>query len=475
MRTTIFLTLSIFALWPAAAQDSTTDSYDILYTGRTLGYARVPDQQTLKPPLPGASNSPVAEDFLRQFNGKPPNKDRLQLRIGMGDNFSPDLFARTFSLANTAVLPCGGDAPFSHSMHLPKDMFNYKSTGAHSGYWELWCNKDATPRFSSEFYDNVAQFFVAARYNAIAPGKHDFYFGQQYLRQVAYLLRGKGVHMLADNLVMTASVAPGTYNTHPRIPERAESDCHNNTYTPTCFHTDFGPASLDLPDNVFPWKRQFVLRGARPTFIKEASGQTATQLFRSDELNGNQRTSYKDNAVDYDRLFDEDKTYVCAESGFVTSGDPTKVPLNFSQCMQMVASDKACVTPSSEMASTCNSLYGGPYEAAKNAASPDVTFLFLHPSDHLKPGLNHMFCTLPAEHAVRLFGSGDIPICQAFPVQVPLFWSDPNDPDPHVDSKACDEMIQCPYLLVNNGKQTVAVFAVLDPDLLSNVGMLNAT
>jgi hypothetical protein len=52
-------------IFTAAAQTPETYNYQILYTGRTLGYARIPDQQTL--PATVGSGSVVATQFLNQI------------------------------------------------------------------------------------------------------------------------------------------------------------------------------------------------------------------------------------------------------------------------------------------------------------------------------------------------------------------------------------------------------------------------
>ena len=134
---------------------------------------------------------------------------------------------------------------------------------------------------------------------------------------------------------------------------------------------------------------------------------------------------------------------------------------------------------------TCRSLFpdsNGIYNADKENASTDVTFLFKNPNDHLTPGLNHMFCTFPAP-GIQQFGDlnrkykHETPICQPFTVQVPFFWADAGKaPKLSRDLEYCKSDLKnfpCPFALITRGKFTVAVFGVVGPDLLSNVGMLN--
>src|SRR3974390_2146685 len=78
-------------------------SYQILYTGRTLGYARIPDEQQL--PAAVGPESPAAKEFLAQFNLATSYKAPPQFRIAMGDNFSPDLYGRSILLAPKISAP----------------------------------------------------------------------------------------------------------------------------------------------------------------------------------------------------------------------------------------------------------------------------------------------------------------------------------------------------------------------------------
>jgi len=183
-------------------------------------------------------------------------------------------------------------------------MLHEHPSSGQNGKWYLWCDdQNGVP---GSFSDNVAQFFVSAKYDAIIPGKHDFYFGAEYLRQIAHFLETQEnpVHMLASNLIVTTSVAPGTMNSHPRIPEQFERDCHdNNDIGKVCYQTDFGQASLHLPDNVLPWKQQFVLHGARRAFYPNET--PPVHLYRTDEL-----TTIKSSKVQYFSIFDEARTRV---------------------------------------------------------------------------------------------------------------------------------------------------------------------
>lgn len=479
MRNPSYVLLVLFSfLRLLSAQTPKCYSYQILYTGRTLGYARIPDEQTL-PTNPGGSPSVIANEFLAQFH-LAERPGAAQFRIAMGDNFSPDLYGRSIRVDSGIEVPsCDEhpDRPYSSDIHLPKDYFTYDPKG-----WHIWCNdKVLSPE---NFSDNVANFLDRAKYDAIVPGKHDLYFAPQYLRQIArYLRENTSVKMLGDNLVITSSLAPGPLNAHQRLPERLAHPCHLDTGGEhECYHTDFGPASLDLPDTVLPWKRQFVLHGARSAYIRDPklAPRAGTQLFRKDEL-----PNFKDSAADYHPVFDPKSIKICVEPGSVTGGDPAKVLFPYKRCMKLVASDVVCNSNApAHLQSTCKALYSdddpkknGIYDEKSRKAGTDITFLFANPGDHLVAGLNHMFCATPAADFLPIFGNdAKTEICQPLPVALPMFWPDPRRDKPPLGMDACahNPALACPYALVDHGGVQVAIFAVVDPDLLSNVGMLNA-
>ena len=72
--------------------------------------------------------------------------------------------------------------------------------------------------------DNVGCFLAAARYAAIVPGKHDFYFGAERVRQLARFMAGlnsdeyQPVQMLGANLVISTSPV----NDQPLLPSTAQ-------------------------------------------------------------------------------------------------------------------------------------------------------------------------------------------------------------------------------------------------------------
>lgn len=114
--------------------------------------------------------------------------------------------------------------------------------------------------------DNVACFFKLAGYLTLVPGKHDFYFGPERLRQLGRLLAQEGdglapVQMLAANLSIVTS-APGAA---PRLPSYQKQQ---RNYLPPP-----GPVRPDLPGVVLPWLRRVRIRHVAELLRPDGSPQ----------------------------------------------------------------------------------------------------------------------------------------------------------------------------------------------------------
>jgi hypothetical protein len=90
--------------------------------------------------------------------------------------------------------------------------------------------------------------------------------------------------------------------------------------------------------------------------------------------------------------------------------------------------------------------------AEKTKVSGDAVYHFKNENDHLLPGLNHLFCA-------KVNSADKQWTCQQFRVEMPMFWY--------------GDVTPAPYALLSSKDVTLAVFGVVDPDLLSNVGLLN--
>ncbi|MDQ2843107.1 MAG: hypothetical protein M3Y72_19115 [Acidobacteriota bacterium] len=345
--TLLFLLLAVLQTH-LLGQQSNGGTYSVLYTGRLLRYARVPNVQSLNG-TPDPANSPVAEAYLNVFDTLEHGSSSLELRLAMGDNIAPDFEARTFRVSTAPPgKVCGRNWTLPASVRLPKDLF-FRDEGAHMGWW-LYCQDQKNEKSFSDdaFSDNAAAFLIRAKYDAAVAGKHDFFLGAEYLRRVGQYLEDNHVRMLGANIVVVTSRAPNQLNVSPRIPERLANDCHTNTGAHPCYHTDFGQASVDLPNDVLPFKQQFVIKNAR-----RVMNPLTRELYRSDEV-----ARLTANKVHYENLIDVRHTQICAEGDEQTRKDASMVLRLPRKCYPLRPAEEACKgNISGTLAPTCKSIY----------------------------------------------------------------------------------------------------------------------
>lgn len=197
---------------PSATPTPPPPPLRIGYTGKLLGYFRVPSEQARDSfrgcPDRERDKSVDAAAFLTKSE-----KHLDAILVGTGDNFSPQLESRVFKT---------GDTPRDSKEYIPRNKELYS--------WDF-LNKD--PRWVSIGKesddlkerllrgegtiptDNVGCFLAAARFRAVVPGKHDFYYGTERVRQLARFMAGieqKGytpVQMLGANLVIKTARLDG--------------------------------------------------------------------------------------------------------------------------------------------------------------------------------------------------------------------------------------------------------------------------
>ncbi|HEU0046598.1 MAG TPA: hypothetical protein VFQ43_03190, partial [Nitrososphaera sp.] len=200
----------VFAAEVTTAQNATTTT-SLLFTGKLMGYFRVPDRQ----PGPGhkvdLANPCTFEDEKGQRLPPSPDADILlnirrqeptKILLGMGDNFAPNYFSRAFE---------NGDG--KHPYEKGKDVYSWNGDD-----W-IWFEdgtantKEALEGHETIPTDNVGCFLSKAGYAAVVPGKHDFYYGPQRLRALARFMASiptnypefRPVQMLASNLMIKTS------------------------------------------------------------------------------------------------------------------------------------------------------------------------------------------------------------------------------------------------------------------------------
>jgi hypothetical protein len=180
-------------LWLALGSSALAQApvtYNVIYTGQLFGYFRYPELQVLRPSDQGGCSALSEED---QHLGPPEeafqdllNTRKASMRVAVGDNFAP------FLLARQAWRP-GADRL------VPKEEYNYLPNYHMTGDW-VRVNDDSMKKVSDDTQkiyhgegtvpmDNVGCFLRLMHFDAIVPGKHDFYFGPERLRQLARFLK----------------------------------------------------------------------------------------------------------------------------------------------------------------------------------------------------------------------------------------------------------------------------------------------
>ncbi len=152
----------------------------ISYTGDLFGYTRLPDKQLLTD-THCLSNDATADELggeMLQVVESAPSKGVL---VGVGDNFAPELFSRLLFDAQNPV--DSKDAYVWDYVSSPPHWLPYEKLKT---YKPLSDDLDAgNGRIP---VDNVGCFLARAGYAAIVPGKQDFHYGPEYLRELARFL-----------------------------------------------------------------------------------------------------------------------------------------------------------------------------------------------------------------------------------------------------------------------------------------------
>src|SRR5689334_9941186 len=204
---TAILICALGFLFSAYGQEPNTTQ--IVYTGKFLGYGRVPSLQTFGAPAgcpktSAAADSDAATEFFIKRNSTGYTNAIL---LGTGDNFSPELEARIFDKVPTPSPKTPVYTVANKELYFSDGTtwFPYKNVPDS-------VEKNINAGFGTIPTDNVACFLRAARFSAIVPGKHDFYYGAERVRSLArFLARTEkeydyhAVQMLGANLVLQTS------------------------------------------------------------------------------------------------------------------------------------------------------------------------------------------------------------------------------------------------------------------------------
>jgi len=416
---------------PLAGSD--TWSLNILFTGRLMGYFRIPTWQSgqnvnanLPCPAPPTLNaSQQASNLLRTTE---PYRYQSRLLLGTGDNFALHLPSRVLE-----------PPPFSPGQNA-KDQFDWDSDPSHPGWVVPRSSKEVDDRLSQGGViiptDNVGCFLAKAGYDAIVPGKEDFYFGADRVRALARFLasipaEGADYHpvqMLAANLLIKTA----WHSDHDPLPDskkpRLQFDISDVSQTP---HVVFPPEGAEI----LPWLAEIEVA------FGEHDNPDTSELVISGPLPDPDREDWKIN------------TSGAQWSIQFQTGDP-----NY-HCWAAPNTDPSYAV------STC----GGLHPPTLQSTSANRRWR-LSPISPLSPG-NYRACIWPPHPVLQ-----SRPTCSRFHVGFPLLqYSDAPEPSqnppPYIIKSVCPHSTQTPC----PGDQVpVAVLGVVDPDFESKVGKLNS-
>jgi len=438
---------------------------DIVYTGRLFGYFRLPSLQNIKA-LPGCrgdgSRSKAADRFLEKQSA---SFTKNTVLVGTGDNFAPQLEAREFA----GVEPDTQNyAPANKELYV-----------GNNGNWLLYTKlkSDTYKTLRDQIEgglgtipsDNVACFLRRAGYAAVVPGKHDFYFGPERVRQLARFLARpsengdfKPVQMLGANLVMKTEPIEST-----SVSNRVKEKHITFVDWPS---GDYPVLNLGDGGSVYPWfsvvkiqlaevpSESKIIEAARQriantdivavdtalrAFINAGpseldkleygtSEQTATQ---KDEQRAADKKRLADLKKNFDRFNQSRSILICA-----SIGNPNELPDKLDGCDETVES--------------------------RLRIEDHKIVLYAYLNEKKLPGKGGHFSTLPFGKNFGLCTKNEKNenACLRFSTHTPFFYFPhevPKDGDGYTDPE--------PYTIQNN----VAVFGVVDQTLGEQVGALN--
>ena len=407
---------------------------EVIYTGRLFGYFRVPSLQPDKMrtcPATSDNDSEAAKSFKTFRKGRPNS-----VLLGTGDNFAPQLEARVFSYL---------DEDLKDTKYHPANKELYFFDTAHDD----WVHIDDAGKLKEKLKsgvgtiptDNVACFLAAAGYAAVVPGRHDFYFGAERVRELARLMAGlkpeygnksgdRSPQMLGANLVLkTSLVDPG--------------DPVSDKGKPTWMETDWPKeySLTNLPKTVYPWFQSFKIK-----ISDDDPAQVST----------------------YDNKFHEKLFLLCKSFGRPNDlEDPkTKLP----DCQNLTPQGNLKPGATSVTYTLAITVPAHPGGGGKDGHFSTLT-----------PSTNYALCFVNASE--KDINPPKKMTCQRFSVHQPFFYfphplpetgtDGYTDPDPFVliekriekeKDGTTDKVIQA---------NDVAIFGVVDPQLGENIGVLN--
>lgn len=442
------------------------DEINIYYTSELFGYFRMPDLQPGNLGAEGCTNnlwesieheSPAAKAFDDLWATPAAAGGIL---VGTGDNFAPVLWARQFDVENPPSDQYRGLDAHGASQRVfnrtEKELFVWDPRG------KQWITNERVSE--DEHYrwlldrlvrgvgtiptDNVGCFLRHAGYAAIVPGKYDFYFGPERLRELARFLASKEefgpdgktiafkpVQMLGANLVIETA-----WKTDHKPVGDAED--------PPWFIPRF-PKVQDLVANPEP--------GLEIQLSGLSDGGSVYPWFMGPTVRLKPNTAQ---AQALRQQLTQSQFYLCtAEKKKPADRNPNGMPASLNSCR--------------------------PVDVESDQGSADLSFRLQFrwlDSGHgpiLDPNENYGLCVEVPPAQVTDRGHGHR-FCVRFSVYNPFFRfpADRAAEGCKHGKPACDYEDPKPYKLVETKgnrslSKDVVIFGVVDPQLGQNVGMLN--
>jgi len=455
---------------------SQTPELTINFTSKLMGYFRLPDHQPwavtnaghcMPPPeqrLPPGQGltrqlSHDAQVFTEKF------RSNNALLVGTGDNFSPNYFSRVLV----------GIPPELAAKENGKDFFGWDGT--------QWVPFEKAPfRHNNDVApaDNVACFLAYEHYAAVVPGKHDLHYGPERLRELARFMAGiqpdsdfQPVQMLAANMMIKTTWAkdhePVSDSGKPRL-------SYDVKFIPRQLATSQKGAysSLEISDFTdggfaFPWMRSIRVTAKSPTPDKEspqppqwpvlvlcktfdfAAGQSDPDAFLERDI------------TDWDKAkFDPRK--FCNEERVLEPDYAATLVIRKDDCLALDdAGKRGRCLKSDDVAKQADML----------KMDAPLQFVFGVGDEQLQPGASYAVCAIHPEvwKKGEKFAGDSRPYCFRFGVYTPFFEYASNSGQPKPPARA--GMPQRYVIKTVNGVK-VAIFGVVDPQLLEHVGGNNA-
>ena len=436
----------------------------IIYTGRFLGYSRVPSLQPLAAP-PGcpatsSADSEAAIDFLTKRNT---DTNKNAILLGTGDNFSPELEARVFDQLPSPTKPVYAVGNKELYFSDGKSWFFYKNLPPP-------VEKIINAGLGTIPTDNVGCFLRAAGFAAIVPGKHDFYFGAERVRQLARFLARtqqedgyQSVQMLGANLVLqTAPITPQPIP--PTLKEKPWFEADWSKDNPV----------LNLSDgaSVYPWFSYVKVQIGKLPDDQDARNALTGEFKRwSGKISKTDLVTIIQNAIGSvsgsavkplnDLLtaaqgFPNKPIHVCP-----TAGNPNEIPRDISANCEPLALDRGEVRLVNNIITYYFELdrlvtghrlaLGEPIAQGKPIVGSQRHF------STLLTGKNYGLCSVISSKTTN---------CLRFSVHTPLFYYPHRLPQQSANNYTDPD----PYVYIEG---RAAIFGVVEPGLGSQVGILN--